>query len=487
MSKLTLTSHQQNAFNQIIFKISKILNHFPLKDTFENSCLSLTGSAGTGKTFLTIKIAQFLRDKNISSIITAPTHKAVSVISKLLKENEIETTPTTIHSYLAIKPFIDYTTGIEKFKKDKTSNKYLPIDVLIVDESSMIGNELMDYLKESYENGLAKVILFVGDPYQLLPVDNTHSSIYELPNQYQITEIVRQARDSYIIQMANELKNRIISKDFIDLKVLLSKNNFPKAQYFYNQKDFLDEFYKESEWFKKSKIVLSYKNRDVDAFGKMIRNEFWKQKNVINPDAYMKQDKVRFLDACTISDVTVYTNNDEIELEFSAKQHNSTLGIDFWNCKAVNAKEQQIFRIVDPFSMSIFNDKLSEISHQAKNANTKELRNFYWQMFYKVRNSYANVQHIYSSTIHKSQGSTYEETFVDLFNLSTSPYVSIEEQYRLAYVAITRASKNVKILISNNKDFNSSRNSEFDTESKYKTLDMEIDKFFQRNKPKHIL
>ena len=69
-----------------------------------------------------------------------------------------------------------------------------------------------------------------------------------------------------------------------------------------------------------------------------------------------------------------------------------------------------------------------------------ELTGSCWDMF-------ADVQYIYASTIHKLQGSTYETAYIDLFSLVNNSYMSMSEKYRLVYVAVTRASKDIKIFI----------------------------------------
>ena len=47
----------------------------------------------------------------------------------------------------------------------------------------------------------------------------------------------------------------------------------------------------------------------------------------------------------------------------------------------------------------------------------------------------------------KLRGSTYDTAYIDLFSLVGNRYLSDDEKYRLIYVAITRASQNVKIFI----------------------------------------
>ena len=55
---------------------------------------------------------------------------------------------------------------------------------------------------------------------------------------------------------------------------------------------------------------------------------------------------------------------------------------------------------------------------------------------------------IHASTIHKLQGSTYDVSYIDIFSLAQNYYMSDEEKYRLLYVAITRASQDIKIFMS---------------------------------------
>ena len=56
---------------------------------------------------------------------------------------------------------------------------------------------------------------------------------------------------------------------------------------------------------------------------------------------------------------------------------------------------------------------------------------------------FIDVRPIYSSTVHKSQGSTYDNVFLHIEDLSACPtYTDIP---RLLYVALTRARNNVYI------------------------------------------
>jgi len=70
--------------------------------TDEEACLVIYGSAGTGKSFLTKKIADELLRKNINMVGVAPTHKALKVLKKILNAQRIFTIETcTVASLLS--------------------------------------------------------------------------------------------------------------------------------------------------------------------------------------------------------------------------------------------------------------------------------------------------------------------------------------------------------------------------------------------------
>ncbi|MBU1658900.1 AAA family ATPase [bacterium] len=446
-----LTNHQATVYKALNSKIesileSKILMSYNVSDYM----LSLMGAAGTGKTYLTTEIVKFLKNSKIDFTITAPTHKAVNVLARSLEKNNVEAPCKTIHSFLGIKPFKDYDTGIEKFVIDKATKQDQRTTVLIVDESSMIGDELYGYIAEKIKENKISCVLFVGDPYQLLPISGDNHQIYRLKYQYELQEIVRQAKDSSIIKMSTQIRDMIARKTFIDLKKFIELNQYADITYFHNDKDFLEDFYKNERWFEEDKIIATYKNKDVDALNKIVRNKYWEQKNVSFSDTLRAGDKLRFVDAYSAREITIYHNGQIVELEYAQKEYHEALNIQYWDCKAVNAMQQQVFRVVDPASMSKFNDKLKALSEIAKRAPQAE-KSKLWYTFFTTRDMFANVQYIHASTIHKLQGSTYESCYVDIFQLIDNPYMSIEEKYRLFYVAITRASKNLKLFVS---DFN---------------------------------
>ena len=94
--------------------------------------------------------------------------------------------------------------------------------------------------------------------------------------------------------------------------------------------------------------------------------------------------------------------------------------------------------------MITFNKILQNIAIDAKNAAFPFNRRK-WQKYFGLKNSFANIQYHFATTIHKSQGSTYDTIYIDLNSLIYNTHIDDEFKYRLIYVAITRARNNIKI------------------------------------------
>ena len=64
-----------------------------------------------------------------------------------------------------------------------------------------------------------------------------------------------------------------------------------------------------------------------------------------------------------------------------------------------------------------------------------------WRDFFEIKDTWLDLRSVYASTVHKSQGSTYETVFIDLADIGKNYIAS--DVARLLYVATSRASKKV--------------------------------------------
>ena len=238
--KNSLTKHQSEIFNKITAQLEDIVETGMVWDNM----VALSGAAGTGKTYLTTAMVEHLHQK-YHITITAPTHKALRVIAYTMFNNGITNISTkTIHSFLNIKLFTDYDKGTQKFVPEKTKRDLDKTDILIVDESSMVSDDLYGFIMDAIEQDRVKAVLFVGDYYQLLPIDSGKNSVFDIRHQYKLKEIVRQAKDSYIIKIASAARKIIKTGNYTDLKTFFKQNMDINIAFFHNQDDFLEDFYK---------------------------------------------------------------------------------------------------------------------------------------------------------------------------------------------------------------------------------------------------
>lgn len=146
----------------------------------------LTGAAGTGKTTI---LKEFLSQVTCRVDLLAPTGKAA------LRMTEVTGRPaTTIH--YAIYQIIKDGRNPEFEYNDRTYD-----GLAIVDEASMLSPEMVQDLESAYSK-----ILYVGDPYQLPPV-NDIDWLNSQPADAALTEVHRQALESPILALATNIRN----------------------------------------------------------------------------------------------------------------------------------------------------------------------------------------------------------------------------------------------------------------------------------------
>lgn len=120
----------------------------------------LIGFPGTGKTTITREIVEWAKGKGYSIALASPTGKAANVLSEACGHPA-----STIHRLLKPMP-MKKANGKLQFIFDHNANNPLQYDFIIIDECSMIGNDLMADLLRAIDPWGTKV-LFVGDSCQL--------------------------------------------------------------------------------------------------------------------------------------------------------------------------------------------------------------------------------------------------------------------------------------------------------------------------------
>lgn len=178
---MTLSAHQNEAFHA--FKAW-------LADPNKKPFFYLAGYAGAGKTYLAKTFAGEVK----KAVYAAFTGKAALVMAgKGCRPS------STIHSL--IYKFEEGEDGIPRFSLNTHDSDILEADLVVIDEVSMVGEDLgRDLLS------FGKPILVLGDPAQLPPVGDGVGYFTKGEPDFMLTEIHRQAADNPIIRMSMNVR-----------------------------------------------------------------------------------------------------------------------------------------------------------------------------------------------------------------------------------------------------------------------------------------
>lgn len=432
MSKLT--DEQQEIFDSLIYKV----NNFPGRVE-----AVITGYAGTGKTFLTSAIVNNLIGE-YKIAVTSPTHKANSVIRKMLNANEItdeDALISTIHSFLGLKLVNEKSSQVLKHDPySKNSNVF--VDVLIVDECSMISEELYEHIRKQIHR-VRRAIIFIGDPCQLPPVDSTSgnneiklSPTFDVKVQYKLETVQRQALDSPVLKIATAIRE-CIGKGSDPMAIISSIKDNDKFTSISDESLFL-EIYKEyiTEYkgssrkiydFVQDNKIIAYTNYRVNYANIYIRNELFAE-NI--EDEFVEGEPIVFE---TATENCPYTVQQMIQCPKIQKE--SFLGIDCWQFALPNGN---FILGVGPFTRikmdSYMEDLITKIEKKEENPLTK--KPYMWQDYYVIKDKINVINYPYATTTHKSQGSTFDNIWFDTDYIEKIP--NNEMKSRILYTALTR-------------------------------------------------
>lgn len=171
----------------------------------------LTGPAGTGKSYIIHLLRSHFQRTNTKYLIVAPTGVAAQNVNAY-----------TIHSAFRIKQDAGQFMTLA-FHDQNLRQKLLDLQVLIIDEVSMVSGELLTYLSSIFEiikgnntafGGISVVV--VGDLAQLPPVSGTQvfkSSVWSVFHPLFLKESRRQSSDPTFYKLLNEVRTGQISDE----------------------------------------------------------------------------------------------------------------------------------------------------------------------------------------------------------------------------------------------------------------------------------
>ena len=376
----------------------------------------LTGGPGTGKTFTSQLIFNKLKEinPNWKINIMAPTGSAAKRISQV-----VGFPASTIHRGFKLKG------SFSEF------NHNFDCDILLIDEASMINNEIANIILKSIK--FSTKVIFIGDVDQLesVGVGNFLEDLIEagVPS-VKLNKIFRQAKNSQITTFAYDVNsgNTKTYREYTqtqhcdyskELNILIKKSYNKKQNEFYSdnmEKDIIEEGVKmyERNGLLDAQILLPIRNGGKGS-GNAVNK---KLQDILNDNNFIDEDffdgdwkKQRF----KVGDKVMQKRNN-----YKKEVFNGTLGI----IKSYDKKTKKVIIEFVDGSENILIDYFIEKKGLSLDEDISK-----------------NIDLSYTLTIHKSQGQEYKEILLGL-----NSYMFVNR--KILYTGITRA-RNKEIIITN--------------------------------------
>lgn len=355
-----------------------------IKHAVENKVMVITGGPGTGKTTIINAILKIFSRLGVNIMLAAPTGRAAKRMSE-----------TTGHEAKTIHRMLKYSVRNGEFEKNEQN--LLNVDLMIVDEASMIDTILMHHLLKAIPQGATFIL--VGDVNQIPSVGagnvlNDIISSGAVP-VIELNEIFRQARESMIIVNAHRITSGT-------MPLLKSSQEKLDDFYFIEKEDPEDVL----------KIIL-------ELTGERIPRRF----------GFDPVDDIQVLTPMHRGIVGTENLNMELQKVFNPGQSVITRGSQSFRI------HDKVMQIKNNYDKEVFNGDIGRIkridteSHEVKVS---------FDGRYVVYD-YADLDEIvlaYAVSVHKSQGSEFPAVVIPIL---TQHYMLL--QRNLIYTGVTRGKK----------------------------------------------
>jgi len=390
--------------------------------SIDNDIVFITGSPGTGKSFTAKYIIDYFSEitDNSSIVALAPSHQSKVVLRDMIYNDSIDV--KTTQSYCNMVP--DFYSE----KDFKWTGKY-PEEkqVILIDEISMVSQQQFDLIRES-----SSKIICLGDKNQLLSVGENNADMTHIKT-IELTEQMRQEKTNTSLYMAiQRYKEAIQSNSKVDLSGVPEDDTLSLVR---ERKVLFSKFVKSEIH---SKVIVAAKNDMVNTYNLQV-------KNVVGESMYEKDDIL-----ITQSPVWEVYKQDK-KADFNNGDILKVHSVKFVNNEIMPYNEVSVSyttidrptnKICIPSNNELYEERLQALRADAK-ANPK-----LWKLFYKFKNQFAEVKHAYSMTSWKTQGSTFDQVYIDHQDIgSIQHWADMDTYNRAMYISLSRAKKHATILL----------------------------------------
>ncbi|MGB1775405.1 MAG: ATP-dependent DNA helicase [Synechococcus sp.] len=432
-----------------------------LKAPADGTPFVLSGFAGSGKTFLSMRLLRQVEDSGVCWTVVAPTHKAVGVLRQALELEGLNPTwyPSTIHRLLRLK--LKRSGDAELCEPtEQTALALEHLGLVLIDEASMVDSTLLGIALQCAHPFKTRLV-FVGDPAQLPPVGESNSPVFAMQRACAatLTEVVR--HQGPVLQLASCLREGRLP---CQMPPLLPAIRDPRGQV---------HALPQKEWLNQARValreaslqdnpdaarILCYTNRTLERLvphaRRAIHGEMADQMSVLpgevlitrsavmapasrdgeetgeEPDMVLGSNRevvVRDVtpESCDLADFGLSAADGPVPVieTLSAEVSSGDLTLTLRLQPPVgSAARQQLDGVMQ---------RLRQQARDAGKANGRAI----WRRFFLIRDAFAALGPAAVLTVHRSQGSSFGEVFVAPDVFRADPQI----RQQLCYVAVSRA------------------------------------------------
>ena len=427
----------------------------------------LSGYAGTGKTFLSMRFLAQVEATGLCWTVVAPTHKAVGVLRSYLAGAGLSPTwfPSTIHRLLRLK--LKRQRDIERCEEtEQTAVALEHLGLVLIDEASMVDSTLLE-ISLRCAHPFRTRLVFVGDPAQLPPVGEPVSPVFSLgrASRAELRQVVR--HQGPVLRLASGLRQG-------DLPC-----RRPAALAPIRTETGQVALLERGAWLEAAQAalrrsaetdnpdlarILCYTNRCLEQLVPIARRalhgEMADQLPVLPGEVLITRAAVMAPacregeDAAEEPDMLLGSNRELVVRDVMPERCDlADFGvpdapvIDTLTARVEAGDSQLSLRLLPPLGSAAriaLEAVLARLRQQAKDAGKQDGKGL-WRRFFLVRDAFASLGPAAVLTVHRSQGSTFAEVFVDGDVFWPSDTVL---RRQLVYVAVSRASQAVSVVAS---------------------------------------
>ena len=365
----------------------------------------ITGSPGTGKSYLSKAIMLFFKSKSKSIVAMAPSHKAKKVLAEALGEPA-----TTVARYCGYTMENTDNPSMndegEFVKSRETEECYLAI----VDEVSMVTEINFNEIRES-----AEIVIALGDKNQLKAINEESADL----------------SDAIILELTEQMRQENLETAlYKNIQIIKEEINKPSGFQYNFDETFQVADNLVNEYMKGNiEVIIAYRNIFVDAYNNAIQTE------LTGDDTFKKNDKIIFnkpanstrayIDKSGKATYPIIKNNGDTATILSI--HNTQPGVGLVVELDIGEEDART-------RLLLTRDQWAEKSF------VWNLWLNYWKpiMQWKQFKRFAvNISLPFAITAHKSQGSTYQNVGINIADINEC--WNREDKFRMLYVAMSRA------------------------------------------------